>query len=199
MFINHDHRFIFIHIPKTGGTSITTTFKDWFKYVGVEREDPAPEVHHVGMDSIKGHADYFKFCFVRNPWDRFLSGYTEFITSRVGYHEPEAVKLKNQFPTFESFCKGFATSEFADNIHFKSQSSFVNESINFVGRYENLEDDFISCCNKIGLPISKLEKWDRKSNHVHYTKAYTKTTEDIVRNLFSDDIEMFNYSFHPTT
>jgi hypothetical protein len=237
VFISHAHHYIFVHIPKTGGTSITTTMKDWYKYLDKQREDPEPEIHHMNMDKIvetvypiqkigravdmcgeqyctRGPRDYIKFCFVRNPWDRFLSGYTEFVNNRTAYGEPEAVELAHTFPTFESFCKGFATSKFRDNVHFRPQSTFINADINFIGRYENLQEDFIRICEHMVLPVKDghmqadwvysnaeyvLKRWDRKSNHVPYTEAYTPETRDIVGEIFKEDIEIFDYSFYPET
>ena len=86
--INHRHRFIFIHIPKTGGTSMEDVLGAWFS---MKRERYArwlPGVkhwaQHLTMSEIlhrqfsnKNKARrperYFKFAFVRNPWDRLVS------------------------------------------------------------------------------------------------------------------------------
>jgi hypothetical protein len=66
--INHKHKFIFIHIPKCGGLSVSTALE----WVGLR--------HHTMEFYMKNYADYdldeyYKFTFVRNPWSRVVSWY----------------------------------------------------------------------------------------------------------------------------
>ena len=67
MLINHNYKFIFVHIQKTAGTSITS----------VLNEIPGTEPLYYSHSQInvlkEEYEDYFKFCFVRNPWDRLYS------------------------------------------------------------------------------------------------------------------------------
>ena len=80
MYINHEKKFIFVHIPKTAGSSIHIFFKDFFNIL--DRSDPLPEIHHKSFSSILNedysYRNYFKFAVIRNPYDRFLSAYRDF-------------------------------------------------------------------------------------------------------------------------
>jgi len=73
MIVSHADRAIFIHIPKTAGSSIKKLGQ--LDYNG-----------HVRAAAIRNRVShevwstYFKFAFVRNPWDRFLSLYCYFAT-----------------------------------------------------------------------------------------------------------------------
>ena len=69
MYIDHDNKIVFIHIPRTGGTSIKSALNLHDK---IYKED----VYHMSANDIpKECEDYFKFTFVRNPFDRFVSLY----------------------------------------------------------------------------------------------------------------------------
>ena len=65
--------------------------------------------------------------------------------------------------------------------------------MNFIGRYENLENDFKTVCDRIGiqrqLPHYKL------TNHEHYSRYYDEETIDLVSKKYADEISYFNYEF----
>ncbi|MBN86701.1 MAG: hypothetical protein CL885_04185, partial [Dehalococcoidia bacterium] len=65
--ISHKHRFIFVHIPKTAGTSVTACLRPYCEtYLK----------HHHILDVLpENHDSYYKFCVARNPWDRCVSRY----------------------------------------------------------------------------------------------------------------------------
>ena len=69
--INHEYKFIFLHIPKTAGVSVGTTLYD---LVGIDDLYDGFKIHH-DIVSEKNLRDYFVFTFVRNPWDRMTSEY----------------------------------------------------------------------------------------------------------------------------
>jgi len=71
--ILHDKKIIFIHIPRTGGTSVEEYFQ--FKHQHGWKPDTA---QHLTLKEYSDHydvEDYFKFTIVRNPWDRLVSWY----------------------------------------------------------------------------------------------------------------------------
>ena len=68
--VNHKHKFVFIHIPKTGGTSIESIFIDNANIKDVNGKHDM--VSDIGSVFLK---KYFTFTFVRNPWDRMVSYY----------------------------------------------------------------------------------------------------------------------------
>ena len=60
--INHEKRYIFIHIPRTGGTTVEKIFFNRLR-----------QSEHLTIDSYKNYNNYFIFTFVRNPYLRIIS------------------------------------------------------------------------------------------------------------------------------
>ena len=77
MFINHTHKFIFIHIPKNGGTSIRNSFD----INGYDKKVVRKKYPHDGAMKIRDYCGdevwntFYKFAVVRNPYDRLVSYY----------------------------------------------------------------------------------------------------------------------------
>jgi len=174
--ISHKHKCIFIHIPKTAGMSIENSFA---KSLGLDlvvgqchpllltynkdlKIGPQSLAHLSISDYVK-HSyiseelfkEYFKFTFVRNPFDRILSIYRHF-----HYH---------RYITFETFLKHeFKFLEKERNYFIKPQIEYIlNESgnieLDYLGNYENINSDFNEVSKKIEHPIAEL-KYINKSN-----------------------------------
>ena len=76
MYINNERKFIFICCAKSASTSVLNTVRTEFK------PDPPPHIRHMSIETVLSKhpdkRDYFKFAFVRNPWDRIVSCYHDF-------------------------------------------------------------------------------------------------------------------------
>ncbi|MFO8053169.1 MAG: sulfotransferase family 2 domain-containing protein [Candidatus Omnitrophota bacterium] len=74
MLISHTYKFIFLHIPKTAGSSVAATLKR-----NLNKNDlllcPHTKAVRLKLTAKDKWKDYFKFTFVRNPWDRMVSAY----------------------------------------------------------------------------------------------------------------------------
>lgn len=74
-----------------------------------------------------------------------------------------------------------------------------NKKVDFVGRYENLENDFKALARELGLPagtsLPRRNQTSTRRKGRHYTEFYTKEARDIVAEIYADDIEMFGYKF----
>ena len=185
--LNHKHNFIFVHIPKSAGSSMGKFFKP--KYGG-------PEVHWKTHD-VNLYKDYYKFTFVRNPWDRWVSEY------KWSRRQKWAKQLKPM--TFVQYCKckkQNLASMYArkERVHLWTQVDVIKhclgrvDELSFIGRFENLQEDFNIVCDKIGIPRQQLPH-KNKSKHKHYTEYYDNETREIVAKKYAKDIEYFEYKF----
>lgn len=177
------NKFIFIHINKTGGSSITKLL--------VNAENP-PQKHNWAWWYKKYKPTefntYFKFSIIRNPWDKLLSQYFFRVKDNTQHGYIESAKdmsfldfLLNPFPAKHA-----------------SQHSKLFEGdvclVDFIGRFENLQEDFNTICDKIGVPQQELPHVN-KTKHKHYAEYYDEETKQIVAEKYAKDIEYFGYKF----
>lgn len=207
MLISRKHNFIFIHIYKNAGTSISTALLPhctnstvyWmdriFHRFGVRLGfGPRPFPGHIRAvqisELLSPHVfdSYFSFAFARNPWDWQVSLYS-YMLKNTSHHQHELI---SQLGSFENYLLWLSDKKPAQ------QRDFVcNEEgdclVNFVGRFENLNEDFSLICEKLNIKAS-LPKMNISNEHA-YQKFYNERTRQIVQELFATDIEYFNYNF----
>ena len=186
MIISHKHKFIYLANGKTGTTSAQSHF-------GKYNECEHPK--HATLDVLNfNYSDYFIFCFVRNPWDRILSGYMQ---ARKPHN------LKNPYRKYiYELSRNHSLDNFlkiVDNRFWKDYDQsryYLNNGnlINFVGRFENLSSDLRRVCDKLNIEYKKFPH-KNKSQHKHYTEYYDDETRQMVAEKYSKDIEYFGYEF----
>jgi chondroitin 4-sulfotransferase 11 len=185
-------RCIFIHIPKTAGSSVVETLfgenSRHIPYFEYERANP------------RKFQRFFKFAFVRNPWDRVVSTYT--FLRRGGMNELDrnwSAQNLSQYPDFASFVRGWLNEENVWSwVHFVPQAHFIlNEQgtvmVDYVGRFERIDEDFAYVAHRLGRDM-RLGKTNQ-SGHRHFSSYYDEDTREIVRRVYARDIEAFNYRF----
>jgi O-antigen/teichoic acid export membrane protein len=183
---------IFIHVPKAAGTSVALTL-----FGQNSRHLPWWEYRNANPRKF---GKFYKFTFVRNPWDRLVSTY--FFLQRGGMDPQDkqwaASNLAN-YPTFESFVKGWLTPESINTwVHFYPQHYFICDDagevkLDFVGRMENIEADFAVVANQVHCK-NQLVKVN-VGNQRHYSYYYTDELKDIVARVYARDIALFGYEF----
>jgi hypothetical protein len=185
---------IFIHIPKCAGISINTSLFGNLAG-GHKRLDD-----YILIFGVEDFTNYFKFTFVRNPWDRVVSAY--FFLKKGGLNEHDRKFFENQlsqYDGFSEFVRGWLTKE---NIykyhHFKPQLFFLTDkynkvSVDYIGYFENIEADFAYIAEKIGVE-NQLKK-ENSVKRKDYRLFYEEDTKKIVADVYEDDIQAFNYSF----
>lgn len=179
--------YLFIHINKTAGRSIETALGCVY-----EHKTALQKRKEVGSDVWDRK---FTFTFVRNPWDRVVSQY-EYRHFSNQDHE------QGDIPSFNAWVRrvyGKHDSESrSDNLLFRPQADWVTDErgnlmVDFVGRFERLEEDFRHVCDQIGAEASLPHK--NKSSRDPYPTYYTEDTANIVARYFAEDIERFRYTF----
>ena len=190
--INHKYKVIFIHIPKTGGTSVREILRinDFEK-----SEIKSHPSYKAYTDSCETYKEYFTFTIVRNPYDKMVSQYKYFTESKAIKNPKVNEHYKGD--TFKEFLKKFYTKPYVgDGAHRKIYTDILHpvDQIDFIGRFENFQQDFDTICDKIGIPQQKLPH-KNATKHKHYTEYYDEETKQIVAEKYAKDIEYFGYKF----
>ena len=188
--INHDHKFIFIHIPRTSGTSIENQFECHKKQV--------KNKHWVLNDwkkrlEAKIFDEYFKFSFIRSPWDAIISKYLDvWFTNK----HPGGPIGKKAGKSLEYFLEHYRAPK---HEHGETFFDFFDpEQLDFVGRFENRENDLNYISQRIGFqidPNTHAKKQQQLYSKKHYAEYYSDETREIVAQKYANDIEYFGYKF----
>ena len=195
--ISISKRTIFIHIPRTAGTTIETLIEDDSSICKRNHfgKFNAPLNHLTLTQLVEGAfiperdmLTYFKFTFVRNPWDRMIS---ECFCPHI---HKLFTECKNIEQRIEVGCN-FAATGYGG--HFLPQVTFIDNGKmqpDFIGRYEKLLRDLKIVLDKIGQPESQIE-FKKDSQRPHYREYYTQRTKKMVEHIYGEDIERFKYHF----
>lgn len=187
-----EHKCIFIHIPKAAGTSVTNAL-----FGPISRHVPYFEYERANPRKF---AKYFKFTFVRNPWDRLLSAYI--FLKKGGLNEIDrawADANLARFETFEQFVLEWVTEENVWSwVHFKPQHHFICNKqgrcmMDFVGHMETLAADFSVVAARLGIE-AQLPVLNKTRNE-GYASHFTPQMREIVGRIYAEDVEIFNYFF----
>lgn len=195
--ISHKHKAIFVHVPKTAGSSMRVYFgKRGFEQVEYHAPDGTNDdktgVYTNGTSwRIKRNLEkewdkYFKFAFIRNPWDRMVSCWKN-----------RAIKYED----FGKFLKDYPYPQRNHNLiwHTLPQLKHMtdlngNNMMNFVGKFENLDEDLNTICEKVGIDYSPLPHIN-KSKHKPYWEYYTNEQRLFVESIYMKEIKLYNYEF----
>jgi len=204
MIISDTKKFIFIHIPKTGGMSIRdkmephATVNVWKGRAipGVPAQTNKGMSKHAKARVVKANTNwgaYFTFAFVRNPWSWLVSGYHYAKKDKRDWRYKEA----NRMP-FNDYLRW--TLESPDRRHTTlrlGQFDFLAENgkiiVDYVGKLETITKNFSHVCKKIGVQ-AKLNHLNRTA-HKDYRKYYDTDTRKLVTVHFRRDIQKFGYAF----
>lgn len=172
----------------------------------------------VDRDALSNqfYGNAFKFTFVRNPWDRIVSLYRSYLndstllSNLAGRRRAKGTshRFESRY-TLDSSAEGFR--DFIDYLstinivkiglynrkewsHFNSQLAWIPNDIDFVGKFENLENDFNFVCDQIGHPLIELPH-KNKTEGVPYRELYDKDSRNIIHKMYKDEIERFGYEF----
>lgn len=202
--------FLFIHIPKTAGTSIWRAFNMQPRF----RNDQVAKDVEAGYDPEKdvsfGHNDinqvvkrgvlpkddwhnYYKFCFVRNPWDRIVSLYEY---------------LKREDETFENFVFNLENYEEIGyfNVRGRSQArpqcDWIPRDIDYIGKVETIDSDIERICQITERELPKVKRQNVTPNRGsrHYKEYFEEKStklilKDQVEYFYKKDFKRFGYTY----
>ena len=181
--ISHKFKFIFIHIPKTGGTSIEKFFDTKLNY-------DLKHLTNVEYDEECVNCNgYIKFSVIRNPWERMVS-YWNYRQSVAWATDDGEIPIFTDWMKFVHQKKSRPLLTMFDFLRDKTDTI---KNIHLI-RFENLQEDFDIVCDKIKIPKQELPHSNNR-NHKHYTEYYDDETREIVAEKYAKDIEYFGYKF----
>ncbi|MDP2685565.1 MAG: sulfotransferase family 2 domain-containing protein [bacterium] len=189
------YKCIFVHIPKNAGLSVC------YALFGNTGGSHRKIVDYKKIFSPKTFKTYYKFTFVRNPWDRLVS--TFFFLKNGGLTEKDKIWAEKHimsYDTFDAFVREWLTEEnITNSLHFQHQHVFLEDekgtiAVDFIGRFENIDEDFKTITEKLKINriLKKTNTSDRKKDYKVY---YNEETKAIVAAIYEKDINLFDYKF----
>ena len=209
MIVSHRHRFVFFAVPRTGTHAIRTALgpilgdDDWQQQaLTVQVRLPVPALArlnhgHLTLRQVRANLpptvwrDYFKFGFVRNPYDRFVSVCAMLNKRNPGYRSRETAFMK----------RALTIPRFRQRVLVRPQvEMLLDESgelgMDFVGRYETLQESFGTACRQIGIAEVDLQP-SNASEHDAYESYYDDELFATVTAFYRRDFEAFGYETAP--
>ena len=206
MIVSHRHRFIFFAVPRTGTHAVRDALRhclgdeDWQQQSLTEQVRlPVPALAHVGhghltLRQVRANLpetlgrDYFKFAFVRNPYDRFVSVCAMLNRRNPDYRERETAFMK----------RAIQVGRFQQRALVRPQRDMlVDEAgelgMDFIGRYESLQQSFAEACRRIGIPEQRLAQ-SNATDHRDYATYYDDELLRLVTDFYRPDFNSFDYA-----
>lgn len=211
MIVSHRHKFIFFKTRKTAGSSLQVALAEHCGpndiITGQYRLGIDDNSHSAGLNmnkfcSTHPHPElaqvklflgeevwnsYFKFAFVRNPFDIAVSRYHWDLKGKMGVQETSVEGFQDWVKSGKLFNK--------DRAHlYTSTNGYVD--LDFIGYYENLEEDLDYICNAIGLDTLSLPKLKSGyRDNSSYSNFYNEDTKQRVMQFYAEDFRLFRYNF----
>ena len=164
------YKALFIHIPKTAGSSIST----------------APFILKYGSFGTPADTEFLRsmhrFTFVRNPYTRFASA-----ALNLGYATPK---------TFEPFVKSLSLKDILETdylIHIRPMWWYIQDSVDYIGRFESLKEHWDDMCKIVGETHDLPHNNKSKTSGTDYRQFYTPELQDIIYEIYKTDFDMFDY------
>lgn len=191
-----DNHCIFVRIPKCATRSVSKAL--FGNFAGGHRSLR----EYQKVFSPEEFSTYFKFCVVRNPWDRLASAF--FFLQRGGISDEDKIWIRKNLSMFDSFDDfvnhGLRLENIQSYDHFRPQVDFItlnntNEiGVDFIAYYENLNKDFERIRNRLDIN-AELLTLNINSSKRDYRSYYSEKMIQIVADVYKKDIDLFGYDF----
>jgi hypothetical protein len=208
MIVSHRHRFIFAAVPKTGTHAVRQALREQLGDEDVEQvglfvnkrfpwADLAAIQHgHLSLQQVRPYLgedafnSYFKFAFVRNPFDRFVS-YCAFMLRGGDAFQRQPRNVMRHFLFREPPEQHILFQSQASLLVDKDGRTLLSDS---VGRVEDMQGSYDAICAHIGFPSRPLDRVNG-SSHGDYRLYYDQALIDGVAARYALDLELFGYTF----
>lgn len=214
------YKFIYYSVPKVACTTIKTCIAKLenieTENLGVHQKNAAIKRLTIKGSNANRYKDYYRFSFVRNPWDRLFSCYKNKVYDPPRFF-PKSNPYHNEKGEFKDFIRrygnlNFRNMQFEDFINFVVKTPdylcdphflpqhyfFETEKLNFLGRFENFQPDMLSILRKIAPDFDASDITAEKkqsSSPGNYKDAYNNKMRALVAEKYEQDIKLFGYTF----
>lgn len=212
MILSHTHRFIFLANGRTGTTAIEQALAPYQE--GAEFEVMPRDLavgKHVPPQVLRAMLGqgiwdgYFKFVFVRNPWDWFVSQFHYNATMVAGLNKllaakgPDDVLSAMDIQILYGWLKNYRGIWSRDSLF---QHTYTHDEdgtclVDFIGRFESLDRDVQTIFGRLGLAGPTLEAVNVSPDRRPYRHYYDAAGRDLIARLYAEDIDRFGYRFDP--
>jgi hypothetical protein len=186
--IDFNRRLLFIHIARTGGTSIEHVFagNDWYCIDAPTKHLSASQARaHYGEEIWNS---FTKFTVIRNPWDRLVSMWvTGSWHFTLDYHHPCDTEFLAQLRPHPN--------EKYQSLHYHE---ILDDQLDYVLRHESLQADLSRMLSECGLTPVELPHAEA-TYRAHYSDYFTPETAHAVGAMFRKDIDYYGYRFQPAS
>ncbi|MBS9717102.1 sulfotransferase family 2 domain-containing protein [Pseudohalocynthiibacter aestuariivivens] len=215
MIISRGRRYIFIHIPKTGGTSMalaleTRAMKDDIMLgdtpKAVKRRHRVKGVptsgrlwKHSRLAGIYGLVtqedveNFYIFTMVRNPWDRLVS-YYRWLRVQTFKHPAVTLAKVHNFSNFLNHAETKSSIRREPYGSYVRDANGVERCALFV-RLEHLEQDLNPLESHLGFAMRPFPQTNASKREQDYRTVYSDQDAELVQTLCSEDIRRFGYAF----
>lgn len=186
--VSHERRFLWFRVAKVATRTILNHLRE---NCGPLDMDHAMSVHYP----INICRDYFKFGFVRNPWERLVSCWQNKVidTNYFRFDEANRQRLRD-FKNFVEYVRDLDV-ETCDH-HLRLQRKLIDlNQVEFLGRLEAFDEDFSHVCEVLGIPAWQGQQRNKSARSGDLHEYYTPDLIEAVADIYRKDIQLLNYTF----
>ena len=180
MIISDSNKFVYIHVPRTGGNSVKEMWSNQFE---------AHKSHVTFKDGVrrfgKGRTfdDYFKFGFIRNPWERVYSLFCKHVK-------------QSPVDTSHGFKYWMFDQRRTDSHRDRQSAMYYLKGVDYVAKFENFEEEWDKIFDKINLPRIEIPHvYKFRDDKVQYRDLYDEDMQKFIRRHHQEDIDRGSYIF----
>lgn len=207
MVISDAHRFLFVHVQKTGGSTIDNRLEDVLPDARTSPGVPRHATLGTILQAEPGLASYWTVGFVRNPFARLVSWWRmvkrlEELAAGGGtkaqrfFERDSFIKaVAESYPDFESFViQGSKDHRRLRTPQLKYLTSGTRHA-DYIGRQETLEQDLRAMFSRLDLPWEPITSYNLDPDRPDYRDYYTPAARQHAEQVFARDLTAFDYSF----
>ena len=179
MIICDEHKFVFIHVPRTGGTSVRQMWKKWD---GGHRTHTTYQEVKQRFRRGRDLSKYFTFGFIRNPWERVYSLFWKHVKN-------------SPVDTSRGFKYWMFDESRTDSKRHKQPALHFLKGVDYIARYENFGKEWDYIFEHVGLPRIQLPHAYKYRDNTPYQEIYDDEMKKFVSKYHQIDIDYGAYTF----